>query len=649
MLSRLNKEPTMKPPAAATARLFEYIEEWEEEFLQLFPHRYDYIWARHPQVGTKPEWQTESRHPLSDRLLLQGSYLYGVRFGTTTNYLMLDLDITSPYHPQQDPFAIDRICNALEPLGLNSHIAITSSYSKGIHLYFPFTEAQKSYELAIAATTLIENAGYQIAPGILETFPNPKPYTSEGQSLYNAHRLPLQAGSYLLDRDYQPTFGDARTFVSQWKFAQHKNHIDSRQLARLLKQYQRKAYKVSGKASKFLNDLNAEIEAGWTGSGQTNHILGRIAMREYIFRHALNGGEPLSGEKLEKAIQEIAQALPGFDEFCQHRHELPQKAEYWARSVEASPYYPYGHHKHQKAPSVINSETLETINWNQQQQQKAEQRITAAIADLLNQSALPSGAKARCIAICSYGISASTLYKHRNLWHPDHLLDTTNNVPERLEKARETLPDNALQPIEDSFPPSLSRETLPGNGLQPIEDNKLGGVLEGDAPQGNPPLNPLLELGGCGGISTGLQPDFDGVVAALEETTANIPETEVTETEKRRSLSICRFATDPRPPQSTEDRDEADINLQMAENAKNEGSILDIYFSSLHNCTCVVLPNRDIQPIDAWARSRFEPKPDPARESAGIELARQAIAKLVTKQVALKREKFRHWWRDWGG
>jgi hypothetical protein len=642
--------------ARSESRQFAYIEEWEEEFLQLFPHRYDYIWAANLPVGSKPEWQTESRHPLSDRLLLQGSYLYGVRFGATTNYLMLDIDITSPYHPDSDPFAISRICNALDPLGLIDRVAITSSYSQGIHLYFPFTEPQKSWELALAASTLIENAGYQIAPGILETFPNRKPYTSEGQSLYNAHRLPMQSGSYLLDEDCQPTWGDAHRFVSQWKFAQNKNHIDQRQLTQILKIAKRKAYKISGKANKYLNDLNAEIELGWTGRGQTNRLLGRIAMREYIFRHAIDGGKPLSQKELAEAIKKIAQSLPGYEDWCQHRHEIGKKAAEWARTVEASPrYYPYGHHKHQKAPRETDSETLETVNWNQQQQQRAEQRITAAIADLLNNSALPSNAKARCIAICSYGISASTLYKHKNLWHPDHLLDTTNNLPESLEKALETLPGNPLQSIEVLRPESERLETLPGNPLQPIDDNKLGGVLEGDAPQGKTPLNPNHELGGCGGISTGLQPDFDGVTVppkgdgtlgdkppalererALDRTPANTPETEVTRTEK---------------PQSAEDRDEADINLQMAEKAKNEGSILDIYWSSLHNCTCVVLPNRDIQPIEAWARSRSEPepKPDPTRESAGIELARQAIAKLVASQAARKREKLRQWWRDLGG
>ncbi|PZV10009.1 MAG: hypothetical protein DCF22_17575, partial [Leptolyngbya sp.] len=101
---------------------FQSIQEWEDTFLSLFPHRHDYIWAEHPQPTAKPAWQTESRHPLSDRLILQGSYLYGVRFGPKTNYLLFDIDSGSLYHPRRDPFAIPRLVAALEGLGLVSHI-----------------------------------------------------------------------------------------------------------------------------------------------------------------------------------------------------------------------------------------------------------------------------------------------------------------------------------------------------------------------------------------------------------------------------------------------------------------------------------------------------------------------------------------------
>lgn len=116
---------------------FKGVSEWEDEFLWLFPHRHDYIYAKHPEPGQTPDWKTESRHPLSDRTLCQGSYLYGVRFSKATNYCILDIDAGSIY-PQRDRFAISRILAALELLGLVTAIPCTSSYSGGFHLYFPF-------------------------------------------------------------------------------------------------------------------------------------------------------------------------------------------------------------------------------------------------------------------------------------------------------------------------------------------------------------------------------------------------------------------------------------------------------------------------------------------------------------------------------
>ena len=51
---------------------------------------------------------------------------------------MFDIDRGSQFHPNHDPLAIDRLKAALEvQLGLNDAIVIQSSYSGGLHLYFP--------------------------------------------------------------------------------------------------------------------------------------------------------------------------------------------------------------------------------------------------------------------------------------------------------------------------------------------------------------------------------------------------------------------------------------------------------------------------------------------------------------------------------
>lgn len=416
--------------------------EWDDQFLALFPHRYDYIWADHPRPSAKVEWQTETRHPLSDRLIRQSGHLYGVRFGAETQYCLIDIDTGSPYHPNRDPFAIGRIAAALEPLGLVEYLVCTSSYSGGLHLYFPFPQTQSSWKLAIAVATLLENSGFKLVPGQLETFPNPKPYIAEGTpSLFNAHRLPLQIGSYLLNDEFQPIWSTQQTFVQQWHFAQSRNDLDTKTLKQILKQAKRRLFQVSGKAEKFINDLNAEIELGWTGYGQSNRLLGRITMRAYIFHHVLSGGQPLEGKALIEEIVETAKALPGYEEFCRHQHEIDHRAEEWASCIQSSHYFHYGD---QKGKFKAKSEELKTAidqapSWNQQQSASARDRIRSAIADLLEKGILPSQATKRFKVLLQYRIGGGSLYRHRDLWHPQFLMNDSLDYLEGLES------ENSLQ------------------------------------------------------------------------------------------------------------------------------------------------------------------------------------------------------------
>ncbi|MEP0873251.1 bacteriocin immunity protein [Trichocoleus desertorum AS-A10] len=463
---------------------FQGVREWDSEFLALFPHRFDYIYAHHPEFQVSPVWQTESRHPLSDRLIQQAACLYGVRFGAETQYCLLDIDIGSRYHPNQDPLAIARLLAALEPLGLVSYLACTSSYSSGLHLYFPFKYPQKTWQLAIALQTLLENAGFKPTLGQLELFPNPKLYSSDGTpSLYAAHRLPLQTGSYLLNRSWEPIYTCQTTFVQQWRSAQHHNNIDVQSLQQTLKIAHRQRYHLSGKADKFLNDLNAEIEPGWTGRGQTNYLLGRIALRSYIFGHLFYASQPLEGKALVDDIVQIAKSLPGYHDWCQHQHEITRRAEEWALCVENSRYFHFGQGKQSlvgSADHLITEQlaTTEVVPWNQQQRERARERIRSAIADLLNQSQLPSNTTARFKALTEYGIGGSTLYRHRDLWHPDHLGENPPHPPTSLDVSSEDCYGTASSlNSSTSLLASNDRNLPPGEpsrDFQPSEDSAVG-------------------------------------------------------------------------------------------------------------------------------------------------------------------------------
>jgi hypothetical protein len=482
MFLQIHSQTDSPQQSQATAQLG-YIPEDANQFLALFPHRYDFIWSPHVAPGEPASWQTESRHPLSDRVIQQGSSLYGVRFGAQTRYVMLDIDRGSPYHPAQDPFAISRMVQALESLGLVQYIVCTSSYSGGLHLYFPFETPQSSWQIAIIIATVLENAGFKLVPGHLEAFPNPKPYLANSTpTLFQAHRLPLQAGSYLLNAHFEPIWSTPERFVESWQLAAQCNVLEATKLKQILKQVRRHPFSISGKADKFLNDLNAEIELGWTGSGQTNRLLGRITMRLYIFHHVLTGSEPLSGQKLIDRIVQVARSLPGYQEWCNHQHEIEHRAEEWARCIENSHYFHYGDH-HGKFKAKLDQTELDQAleqapTWNQQQLESARDRIRNAIADLLEKEELPTHATARFKALLQYGVGGGSLYKHRDLWHPEFLLiDLDSESIEPMKSIEQSSRKDSLSQelteielIDQSKPQGLT-SLLPGNGSNVSLDN----------------------------------------------------------------------------------------------------------------------------------------------------------------------------------
>ena len=236
-------------------------------------------------------------------------------------------------------------------------------------------------------------------------------------------------------------------------------------------------------AQKFLNDLNAEILEGWTSHGQTNRIVGRIALREFVFHHAIHGGEPLKGFPLIDRIVEVAIGLPGYERWCRHQSEIFICAEYWARCVEMSEYYPYKG----KALSARLSEERRQ-NWNIKQSEEAKAKIRAGVAQLIQENRLPERPTARADALKEFGLSPQTLYRHKALWHPDHL---------------ELAPEETVHPTQAIEEDPRSSEPLPDETLHPTDTISFYMGCSEDAPKAHSSNStPLEVLGGFGGFST---------------------------------------------------------------------------------------------------------------------------------------------------
>lgn len=443
---------------------------------EIFSYPWQAILADLPNDATiKPSWQTVTRYPLRPRSLWamwqDAAKLVGVRFGHDCRYGMVDVDLKSEYHPQQDPKAIARIRACLEELGLVRCLLVRSSWSGGIHVYFPLPESVPTFDLAVAIKQKLEAEGFHIKPGQLEIFPNVKGYARNGSfTEYNAHRLPLQpgSGSCLLNDAYQPVRAGLEQFLQAWDLVADYQDID------LLKQVMsesRATYRppttASNKIADWKADLEREIKTGWTGHGQTNTLIKAIACYGVVFRG-------LGGSQLLEYVHTTVLQCPGYSQFCRHQHEIESRCKDWA--VEAEGYYwPLG-------TDAKRDRSIHTVHPNQTRAEDAKTRIARAIEQVKQ---WPSTIRAQMqtlakLAQCSF----ATLQKYRELWCE------RSPVTAQLESDRSDLEssievqENKLEPLSD--------------GLLQAVDTMKGGRCDREAGSEDLP-SPLSGRGGAQG------------------------------------------------------------------------------------------------------------------------------------------------------
>ena len=462
---------------------------------ELFPYLWNTIAAPNE---VKPEWETLNKYPLRPRVLWQEwqdkTKLVGVRFGTDTLYGMLDIDRQSPYHPAQDPEGLATLRAALETIGIYRTVLITSSDSGGLHLYIPLPYAVPTFGLASALKQCVEAQGFTVAPGQLEIFPNTKAYGFGGEFIeYNAHRLPLQpaSGSVLLDEDGNPASGDLGRFFAAWDWAASGQSLEEVKAAIAIarsngnKRRRRRLTIVED----WRQDLQTEINEGWTGYGQTNALLKTIACYGVVF-------ERLTGEALAEFVKETAINAPGYENWCRHQPEITRRSTVWARAAEKY-YWALGTEPKREGGFTGTTEdgNVIPINQNAQRALDAQRRIREAVERLSYEGQLPAEATPRKEALERQGISGKTLYKYPELWHPGHQ-ETTPDAGCKPAQPEGDSADLRAQAAESVKPP----EPRQGGKVYTLEEKMKCVLLE---------LPLLLRECSCPEIKTGSLIDFN--------------------------------------------------------------------------------------------------------------------------------------------
>ena len=380
-----------------------------QRLAQLFS--YGWNWIEAPNEGGTVAWKTVDKFPLKPRVLWQRwqdpSVLVGVRFDKQTAYAMVDIDAGSPYHGR-----LNEIQEALETIGLESTVALRSSFSGGYHIYIPLGRSHPTFGVACAIRQCLEAQGFIVNPGELEIFPNEKAFGKSwlGEFVdYNAHRLPLQpsTGAALVGYDGTPTTNSLAIFLAAWDNAVKVNALTDDTFTEAIgiarANRRRRGRRATGPVEEWREDLQAIISEGWTGPKQTNQLLKDIATYGRVF-------ERLCGVELAEYVERIATSRPGYGQWCGHQHEIWKRATMWARAAEKY-YWPLGDEPLRNREKMPDGNALKA--------REARDRIADAMQHLRFDVV---GLAVRELAerlVKEAHCSVQTLYKNLDLWHPD--------------------------------------------------------------------------------------------------------------------------------------------------------------------------------------------------------------------------------------
>ncbi len=426
-----------------------------QTFASFFPYEWKFIYAKNIDRTSKPEWKTETRYPITGRRLYDQwadpKNLIGVRFGSQTAYALIDIDKGSPYHPSHNHDKFKTVLQALEDIGLVRPLIIQSSHSEGLHIYYPLWQEVSSFGIACAIKACLQKNNCEIAAGVIESFPNTKKYDSE----YNGHRLPLQTGSYQLDNDLQIVGRDINQFVETWLTIREQQDLEllNQAIAEAKANYQ--PPKDNRKTSQWREDLEQQIEAGWTGQGQSNQLLYLIGKYARIFL----GCE--EDEAIAEYISKTARAATGFTKFCGDIKRLEQKAKDIAKWCMVH-HFPWGS-KNKKGEQTDNESQGEDKNTETQKAQKQAERIERIrtnINELNKTGEMPETIRGMAQAIAKAAkVSVETLYENKQLWHPE-FTETCNSKNTENPVPFSTLIDKSIEQAESQTEKAVTEKAL---------------------------------------------------------------------------------------------------------------------------------------------------------------------------------------------
>ena len=266
-------------------------------------------------------------------LVLHPGQIVGLRHRAQTRLLVLDIDAhqpsPSPYWsaagPESSP-ALQRLITAAETVG--SMPAVVRTPSGGWHLLIVLPEAVPTSEAAWLARALVARAALHLAPGQLEAFPSPLPFDAAAprdRRRSAGFRLPGQAGGAVWIGGPVGWCDEPGTVWAELEAALDgtaPDDLPAWQSIRTEAQAACRDARPSCLPAFARRAARRPCAIAWTGPGQTNKNLGKIANILY------QPGEDC--EALGRRIAAAARSSAGFAQFASA--DSRQRLDAWARA-----------------------------------------------------------------------------------------------------------------------------------------------------------------------------------------------------------------------------------------------------------------------------------------------------------------------------
>ena len=156
-----------------------------------------------------------------------------------TTWVAIDIDAArSPYHPYRSVDALEPLFERCRLMGLRCPLRFRSSFSQGIHLWFPLSKPVKTFRAAVTLNNTLraselclgetaEDVPFhgrgllRLESGLLEAFPNPKDPSSD----YQLIRLPFSGEGNGIYVDGFGVVDEPGALPALWRYAAKQNTL----------------------------------------------------------------------------------------------------------------------------------------------------------------------------------------------------------------------------------------------------------------------------------------------------------------------------------------------------------------------------------------------------------------------------------------